>query len=157
MKELDGAMSRETSVALLTVTEAVAAMVPEVAVTVDVPAARASPSPFASTVSTLVAFEDHCTDVSTCVLPSSKLPVAVNCCSVPAAIEMAAGAIVMELRFAGTTVMVVESVKAPTVAVMVVEPAARMAARPVLSIVPTVVEEDAQVTPLTRSWTEPSL
>ena len=157
MKELDGAMSRETSVALLTVTEAVAAMVPEVAVTVDVPGARASPSPFASTVSTLVALEDHCTDVSTCVLPSSKLPVAVNCCSVPAAIEMAAGAIVMEVRSARTTVMVVESVKAPTVAVMVVEPAARMAARPVLSIVPTVVEEDAQVTPLTRSWTEPSL
>jgi len=157
MKELDGAISRETRVALLTVTEAVAAMTPEVAVTVDVPGPTASPSPFASTVSTLLALDDHCKDVSTCVLPSSKLPVAVNCCSVPAAIEMVAGAMVMEVRCAGTTVMVVESLKAPTVAVIVVEPAVRIAARPVLSMVPTVVDEDVQVTPLTRSWTEPSL
>ena len=65
MKELEGAISRETRVALLTVTEAVAAMTPEVAVTVEVPGAIARPSPLASTVSTLVALEDHCTDVST--------------------------------------------------------------------------------------------
>ena len=65
MKELEGATSRETRIALLTVTEAVAEMMPEVAVTVEEPAATASPSPFESTVSTLVVLDDHCTDVST--------------------------------------------------------------------------------------------
>ena len=58
---------------------------------------------------------------------------------------------------AGMTVIVVESVKEPTVAVMVVAPAARMAARPLLSMVATEVVEEVQVTAPTRSWTEPSL
>ena len=65
MEELDGAIWRETRVALVTVTEAVATMLPEVAVTVEVPAATPRPRPLASTVSTLVALEDHCKDVST--------------------------------------------------------------------------------------------
>lgn len=62
-----------------------------------------------------------------------------------------------EVRCAGTTVIVVESVKEPTVAVMVVAPAARMAARPLLSMLATEVVEEVQITPPTRSWTEPSL
>lgn len=157
MTELLGETSRETRVASLTVTEAVAAMAPTVAVTVEVPAPTANPSPFMSTVRTLVALEDHCRDVSTCVLPSSKLPVAVNCCWVPAAIEIVAGEIVMEVSCAGTTVMVAESVRPPTVAVIVVEPAARITARPVVSTVATVMDEDDQVTPLMRSCTDPSL
>src|SRR6266436_2634295 len=142
MEELDGAIWRETRVALVTVTEAVAAMLPEVAVTVEAPGATPRPRPLASMVSTLVALEDHCRDVSTWVLPSSKLPVAVNCCCVPAAIDTVAGERVMEMRCAGTTVMVVESVKAPTVAVMVVVPAVLMVANPVLSMVATVVVEE---------------
>ena len=71
--------------------------------------------------------------------------------------DIVAGEIVREVRCAGTTVIVVESVKAPTVAVMVVVPAARIAARPLLSMVATEVVEEVQVTPPTRSWTEPSL
>ena len=65
MEELDGAIPSDTRVALVTVTEAVPAIAPEVAVTVEVPDATASPRPFASTVRTLVALEDHCKDVST--------------------------------------------------------------------------------------------
>lgn len=53
--------------------------------------------------------------------------------------------------------MVVVSVNAPTVAVMVVEPAAMMLARPLASMVATEAVEEDQVTPLTRSWMEPSL
>jgi len=157
MEELLGAIWRETRVALVTVTEAVAAMLPAVAVTVEVPGAMPRPRPLASTVSVLVALEDHCREVSTWVLPSSKFPVAVNCCGVPAAMDTVAGEIVMEVSCAGTTVMVVESVEEPTVAVMVVAPAARITARPLLSMVATVVVEEVQVTPVTRSWTEPSL
>ena len=65
MEELDGAICRETRVALVTVTEAVAAMLPEVAVTVEVPGAAPRPRPLASMVTMLVALEDHCRDVST--------------------------------------------------------------------------------------------
>ena len=157
MEELFGAIWRETRVALVTVTEAVAAMLPEVAVTVEVPGATPRLRPLASTVSTLVTLEDHCKEVRTWVLPSSKLPVAVNCCGVPAAMDTAAGEMVMEVSCAETTVIVVESVKEPTVAVMLVVPAARIRARPLLSMVTTEVVEEVQVTPLTRSWTEPSL
>ena len=157
MEELDGAIWRETRVALVTVTDAVAAMLPEVAVMVEVPGAAPRPRPLASMVSMLVALEDHCRDVSTWVLPSSKLPVAVNCCCVPVAMDTVAGETVMEVRCAGMTVMVLESVKEPTVAVMVVVPAARITARPLLSMVATVVVEEVQVTPPTRSWAEPSL
>ena len=65
MEELLGAISRETRVTLVTVTEAVPAMLPEVAVTVEVPGATPRPRPLASTVSMLVALEDHCKEVST--------------------------------------------------------------------------------------------
>ena len=65
IEELDGAIASETRVALVTVTEAVALIVPDVAVTVEVPGPTASPSPLGSTVSTLLALEDHCNDEST--------------------------------------------------------------------------------------------
>jgi len=61
---------------------------------------------------------------SSCVLPSSKMPVAVNGCNVPTAIVAVAGKTDIEVRCAGTTVRVVESVSEPTVAGMVVVPAA---------------------------------
>ena len=70
---------------------------------------------------------------------------------------MVAGETVIEVRCAGTTVIMAESVNVPTVAVIVVLPAARIEARPLLSMVATVVEEEVQVTPPTRSCTEPSL
>ncbi len=49
------------------------------------------------------------------------------------------------------------SVNAPTVAVMVVEPAATVVAEPELSMVATVGEDEVQVTPVARSWLDPSL
>jgi len=55
MEELDGAIWRETRVALVTVTEAVAALLPEVAVTgPKCQALRRGPGPLASMVSMLV-------------------------------------------------------------------------------------------------------
>ena len=68
-----------------------------------------------------------------------------------------AGVSVIVRRCAGTTVMLEESVNEPTVAVIVVVPAASVVAKPLLSIVATLVEEEVHVTPLTRSWIDPSL
>jgi len=157
MVELTGAIASETRIALVTVTEAVPEIEPELAVTVDVPAPIAVPSPVELTVRTLFALDDHWTDVSTCVLPSSNVPVAVNCCSVPIASEDVDGEIEMEVRCAATTVRDVESVRDPTVAMMVVVPAANVEASPVLSMVETAVEEELHMTPLVRSAVDPSL
>ena|SRR6516225_4617843 len=59
-----GAMVSETSVAPVTVTDAVPDTVPEVTVMVELPAATACPRPLASTV-TLAELDDHVADVST--------------------------------------------------------------------------------------------
>lgn len=45
----------------------------------------------------------------------------------------------------------------PTVAVIVVLPALTVVTKPVLLTVATEVEEELQVTPLDKSWLEPSL
>lgn len=157
MEEFAGAIVKETSVAVLTVTEVLADTVPDVTLTVELPGPTARPRPFASIAKTLVELEDHSADVSTCVLPSSKLPTAVNCCCVPAAIVTFVGVSVIDCRCAATTVITEESVNVPTVAVIVVVPAASVVAKPLLSMVATVEFEEVHVTPLTRSWIEPSL
>lgn len=157
MVELVGAMASETKVALVTVTDAVPLIAPEVAVTVDVPAASAEPSPAVLTVRTFCALDDHWTDGSICVLPSSKVPVAMNCCSVPIASEAVDGEMAIEVRCAATTVKVVESLKDPTLAVIVVVPALNIEASPVLSMVAIAADEEIQVTPLVRSAVDPSL
>ena len=59
---------------------------PDVAVIVTVPVPTPAAMPFTSTVATEFAEELQVTEVSNCVLPSSKLPTAVNCWLVPAAI-----------------------------------------------------------------------
>lgn len=86
-----------------------------------------------------------------------KIPVAVNGCCVPAAIEAVAGDTTMDVRFAATTVSVAVSVSEPTVAVIVVLPTPAVVASPVLSMVATDVDDEFQVTPLLRSWLDPSL
>lgn len=91
------------------------------------------------------------------MLPSSKLPTALNCCSVLAAIVWIAGLTEIEIKCAGTTVKVEVSVNDPTVAVIVVWPAATVVSNPELSMVATGVEEDVQVTPLDKSELVPSL
>ncbi len=64
------------------------------------------------------------------VVPSLKVPVAVNCCVVPRAIAGLAGVTAIDTRAAAVTVSVVEPETEPEVAVMVVDPAATLVARP---------------------------
>lgn len=156
MLELAGVTASETNVAPVTVRDAVPLTDPEVAVMVAVPVAVLVANPVESMLA-VFEDEDQVSEVSNCVLPSSKLPTAVNCCVVPSAMDCTAGETEMETRCAGTTVKIVVSVNDPTVAVIVVEPAATVVPRPEASMVATAVEDEVQVTPLARSWLVPSL
>jgi hypothetical protein len=91
------------------------------------------------------------------VLPSSKLPTALNCSVVPAATVCAAGLTEMEVRCAATTVNVEESVKDPRVAVMFAVPAATVVITPEELTVATEFADELQVTPFERSALLPSL
>lgn len=74
-----GVTANETNVAAVTVSEAVPLIVPEVAVSVVVPVPTAVTTPVVLTVATALEDEVQVSEVSSCVLPSSKLPTAVNC------------------------------------------------------------------------------
>ena len=152
-----GVTAMETRLAPVTVRDAVPLTEPEAAVIVTGPVPTAAAIPEALMDATFVAEEDQVTDVSNCVLPSSKVPTAVNCCAVPCATELVAGVTSIEIRFAGTTVNVVVSLKEPKVEVRVACAAPAVGASPVLSTVATEVEEEVHVSPLTRSCEEPSL
>jgi hypothetical protein len=157
MVEFAGVTAIELIVAFVTVTEAVPLIVPDVAVTVTDPATTPVATPFTSIVKRFCAEEDHVNEVSGCVLPSSKVPVAVNCSRVPAESFAVDGATVMDCRCAGTTVSVDESEKLPTVAEIVVVPCPTVITTPELSTVATAGTEETQVIPLLRSELDPSL
>lgn len=157
MLELLGVTAMDTRVAAVTVSEAVPLTDPEVAVMVTEPVPVLVARPDALIDATLTFDDDHVTDVSCCVLPSLKKPVATNCWSVPRAIEGDAGVTEIETMLAATTVSVAVSLKDPIVAVMVTVPGPAVVARPLLSMPATVLSEELQVTPLERSCDEPSL
>jgi hypothetical protein len=121
--------------------------VPEVAVMVTVPVAMAVARPLLSTVATngLCEFQVTCAVISW-VVPSEKVPVAVNCWVAPPSTLGSAGVIAMEDRVAEVTVRVVLSETVPEVAVMVVVPAVRAVARPLLLSTATEVSDELQVT-----------
>src|SRR5258708_22243359 len=93
-----GVTAIETRVAALTVRLAVPLTPPEVAVIVVDPLPVLLANPVASTVATDVEDEDQVSGVSSCVLPSSKLPTAVNCRVVPSAMAGVVGVTAMETR-----------------------------------------------------------
>jgi hypothetical protein len=78
-----------------------------------VPVATPVDRPEELTVATLGADDDHVTEVNNWVLPSSKVPVAVNCSRVPAAMELVVGETEIPVRCAATTVRVAVSVNVP--------------------------------------------
>ncbi len=88
---LAGVTAIETRLAPVTVSDAVPLTDPDATVMVAVPVPRVVANPFESTAATALDPENQVTDVNGCVLPSSKLPTALNCCVVPRAIEATAG------------------------------------------------------------------
>lgn len=157
MVEFAGSTASDTRTALVTVNEAVPLTPPLDAEIVVEPVPTLVTSPFTSTVATPVAVDDHVTEVSNCVLPSSKLATALSCSVVPAAIDALAGLTEIETRCAGTTVKTVLSLNEPAVAVIVVDPAASVFARPFPSTLATEGVDELQVTPLLRSELVPSV
>jgi hypothetical protein len=156
MLEFAGVTAIDTNVALLTLSEAVPVTEPEIALIVADPVPTDVARPEALTVAVPGTEDVHVTDVKSCVLPSSKVPTALNCWSVPKAIATAFGSTSMDIRCAGTTVTVVVSLEDPTVAVIVVCPAPAVVATPEPLILATELEEEVHVTPLARSCVDPS-
>jgi len=84
---------------------------------VDEPPATPDANPDAAMVATVVFDEVHVTElVRFCVLASENVPVAVNCCVAPAAIDGFAGVTAIEVSVAAVTLKTVEPVTAPDVA-----------------------------------------
>src|SRR5947209_7205218 len=98
MLEFAGVTVIDASVADVIVTDAVPLRPPELAVTVTVPAAFAVATPELLIASAELGVEDQVTDGRACVLPSSNVPVAVNCWAVPTAIVEVAGLTEIESR-----------------------------------------------------------
>jgi len=96
----------ETNCAGETVTVVVPVAEPKLAEIVASPTSTPVTTPLAETIAMLVIEDNHVTvDVRTCVLPSVYVPVAVNCWTVPRASEEFAGAITMDCRAAGNTLI----------------------------------------------------
>jgi len=92
-----------------------------------------------------------------CVLPSLNVPVAVNCSTVPLAIEAFGPLIAIDCRVAAVTAKAkMFEVMPLCVAVMLLEPTAAPVSRPPGAMV-AAAEEDAQVTEPVKFWVLPSL
>ncbi len=81
---------------------------------------------------------------------------AVNCCVWPFEIEGEAGVTAIETRATAVTVMVVDPVTLPEVALIVVVPTPVALASPLAEIVATVAAEELQVTVAVRFCVLPS-
>ena len=104
---------------------------PEDAVIDAEPALTPVSSPAALMVAKLVALEFHVTlFVMSVVLPSENMPLAVNDCVWPAAIEAVAGATTIDVSCSADTVAVADAVADPIVAVIVEFPAETPVTRP---------------------------
>ena len=121
----------DTRVAAVTVNTVEPVTVPELAFTVDVPMPALVAAPLASMLAVEVVFDDHATvPVRSCMLPSVNVPVAVNCCFVPSAIDGSGGVTAMDASAAAVTVNVVVPVTEPEVAVILAEPLLKLVAKP---------------------------
>src|ERR1700691_6712481 len=135
MVAVGGVIAIDTSAAVVTVSWVEALTVPEVAVTLAEPTPTLCARPTVLGVLLIVAVETVSEDhvavlVRFCVLPSVNVPVAVNCCVVPSAIDGAAGVTAMETSVAAVTVRVVDPLMEPVVAVMFAVPSPVLLANP---------------------------
>src|SRR5271157_6632689 len=98
---------------------------------VVLPAATPVANPALLMVATVVALEVQVADeVRFCLLQSLKVPVAVNCCWFPAAIEGLTGVTAIDTSTGAVTVSPVEPLIEPEPALMVALPTATAEARP---------------------------
>ncbi len=118
-----GVTAMDTRAAAVTVSVVVPFTLPDVALMVEVPVATAVARPPAVMVATLLVAELHVAVlVRSCWLESEYVPVAVNCCVRPLAIDGLAGATEIDDSVGAVTVSVVEPLTVPEVAVMFAVP-----------------------------------
>ena len=157
---LAGATAMEDKVAELTVRIVVPETVPEVAVMVGAPAAKAVARPVLLTVATDVfeEFQVTCVVISRLV-PSENVPVAVNCWVTPSGtlgILGVTGITTIEIKVPEFTVRIVLPETVPKVAVMVAVPPETAVASPLLLTVATSVFDEFQVACVVISKLAPS-
>jgi hypothetical protein len=133
--------------------------VPDVALIVALPTPAPVARPVALIVATVVADELHVAlFVRFCCVPSLNVPVAVNCCVAPFAMDGAAGVMTIDCSVAAVPVNVaVFDVTLFNVAVMFVEPTPVTVARPPAAIVAAAVFDEVQATCVVRFCVVPSL
>jgi hypothetical protein len=146
-----GVTAIDCNVAAVTVRTVEPLIDEDVAVIVEVPTPAPLASPEALIVAVVVVPDDHVTvDVRFCVEPSLNVPVAVNCCVAPLAIDGFAGVTAIDCNVAAVTVSKVEPLMDDDVAVIVEVPTPAPLARPAALIVAVVVVPELQVTVLVR-------
>src|ERR1700678_4079035 len=148
----------DCSVAAVTVSKVEPLMDDDVAVIVEVPTPAPVARPAALIVAVVVVPEDQVTlDVRFCVEPSLNVPVAVNCCVAPLAIDGFAGVTAIDCSVSAVTVSKVEPEIDDDVAVIVELPTPAPLARPPVLIVAVVVVPEDQVTLDVKFCVVPSL
>ena len=162
MLPLAGVIVIEARFAAFTVSAAFPLTVPIVADMVVAPIFNPVASPLTVIDATPVLDDFHVTTpVTSCTLPSEKVPVAVNCCEIPSGMFGFAGVTAIELITAAVTVKVVDPETVPEVAVIVLLPAASVFASPcvgmVVLIVATAVFDELHVALPVRFCVVPSL
>jgi hypothetical protein len=162
MEGFAGATAIEDSTAAVTVNVVMPLIDPELAVILAEPVPTLVPSPWVFvallTAATAGVSEPHCAVlVTSWVVPSVNVPVAVNCWEVPKGILGIAGVTAIETRTAAVTFSVVEPVTEPEVAVTLVLPTPALAATPWLLTVAIAWFAVFQVTVFVRSSVLPSV
>jgi hypothetical protein len=129
----------------------------KLAVIVELPGVSVLAKPELLTVAILPSLDVQVTELLTsCVVKSLKVAVAVNCCVAPAAIDGLAGVTMIEETTALVTVTRVPPVMEPETAVTVALPTANELTRPLPSTVAMVGSEEFHVTE-DNIWVLPSL
>src|ERR1700678_977327 len=153
-----GVTAIDCSVAAVTVSKVDPLMDDDVAVIVEVPTPAPLARPVVLIVAVVVVPEDQVTlDVRFCVEPSLNVPVAVNCCVAPLAIDGFAGVTAIDCSVSAVTVSKVEPEIDDDVAVIVELPTPAPLARPPVLIVAMVVVPEDQVTLDVKFCVVPSL
>jgi hypothetical protein len=133
-------------------------MLPELAMMTAEPVDTVLAMPVVLMVATVIPEELQVTEeVRSCVPPLVSAPIAVNCWVWPSGTEGLAGVTLMETKAAAVTVSVVLPEAPPETALIVVEPAPPLLAKPAMLMVATVVTEELHVTEEVRFCVLPSV
>ena len=138
-EDASGVIAMDESTAFVTMRLADPEIEPEAAVIVAAPTARPLAKPLDVMLAMLAVAVQLTEALISCLEPSVKAPVAVNCCVFPAATEGAGGVTAIETKAAAVTVSVVEPLTEPEVAMMVDVPVAFVFTSPLALIVATEV------------------